>query len=232
MPISKSDSFDNLYSNWNFFCASSKSFTIFSSLCCSSSYNFKYSSSNFLHSLIGLFSRFCASSDIIQADFVHVDGFKCLASLLLKIKPETFSRRIINQLLDFYSELNCAEYKSMMIRDFWFNFTLWQHTPPEIQIFVINHYCKTLFPQDSPLVVSATSVKSIIMLISDEKNVQIRQAYWKFILTIANLQFTIEDQKCLFTFAFLDLAVDLQLEALSNMYTLMSKKIGNFHKII
>ncbi|OHS99755.1 Beige/BEACH domain containing protein [Tritrichomonas foetus] len=188
---------------------------------------------NFLLSLIGLFSRFCSSSEMIQSEFINSDGFKCLADLLTTIHPSTFQRRVINQLIEFYKVLNCDEFRTSMAKDFWFNFTLWKHATPEIQKFVISQYKSNIFVDSIKLMINVTSVKAFLLLVYDQENIEIRSEMWKFLMELACLKFTSQDQELFFKFSFIESkGTVLHLEVLSHMYKLMKKKVFNFHKVV
>ena len=190
-------------------------------------------SQNFLLSLIGLFSRFCSSSDMIQSEFINYDGIKCLADLLLKIQPATFQTRIINQLIEFYNVLNCDEFRMIMAKDFWFNHSLWKHTTPNIQKYLISQYATSIFSESQNLMIKATSVRAYLLLVYDEENIEIRSEMWNFIMQLAHLKFNIQDQELFFKFAFIESrGVALHLEVLSHMYKLMEDEVFNFHKIV
>ena len=190
---------------------------------------------DFLTSLIGLFSEFCHSSETIQAEFVNSDGFKCLADIFLTINKPTFQKKVINQLVFFYNILKADEYKIAMARDFWFNFTLWKHTSNDIQQYVISNYKSRLFKdiKDQSLMKEVTSVRTFLLLIYNQENNEIRNKMWEFVDYLASLKFTSQDQELFFKFAFIEKRnTTVHLEVLQHMYNLMNNQVSNFNRII
>jgi len=192
----------------------------------------KSDSTPFLMSLIGLFSRFCGSNDAIQTNFIQSDGMKCIAYLLSCINPATFQRRVILQLIELYNELKTNEHNSRMVEDLWLNFVLWRKQTPDVQVFVTKQYEEKIFRKKEHLLLEYSSVWKFVMLLIGEPDLSIRQALWSFIKYFASLRFTEADQDAVFGFTFACISSKIEIEALENLYFLMSNKIHGFHKII
>ncbi|OHS97284.1 hypothetical protein TRFO_09568 [Tritrichomonas foetus] len=186
----------------------------------------------FLKQLLNLFTQFCLSSDQIQTDFIKNDGMKCLAGFFYEIHSDSFTNDTIDYLCRLYSSLSCHEYHIVMLRDIFFNFTLWNHLHDDVFIYLISKILdSSIFSPD--ILTEVITVRTVLMDVVQIKRSKVRSQLWKFLNVLAKLQFSEECQEVFFAAAFShDNEAKIQEEVLNAMFSLMQEKVANFHQII
>ena len=189
-------------------------------------------SMNFLLSLLGLFRQFFQSSDEIVRDFIQSGSMKAMAYLLSTISTASISTRTISQLCDIFSTIKKDEYKLEMIREIFLNFSLWRNYTDHIQIAMIEMTWNKIYSKNPDLLMRTTNIKTLILLLVDERNEKIRASFWKFIKNFAVHKFTEEDQETLYEAAFSNIGNSLLLEVLDCIHYFMKERCHKFHKIV